>query len=164
MAPNAASWASQEVWPGKPFFWWSVQAFFIYLFILELAGPSRKPAARSSKSIATQCGQMTTRLVWRPTSFHNMWPGLLNWRQGLREKIFPCSKSDLAAGGPWSLQASCLYTCQGLWSQKKTLYFSSPRWLSCTSHWFNISMVSGWLQRVIHQYRNVCEMIIHDKH
>lgn len=42
---------------------------------------------------------MTSRLVWRRTSFHNMWPGLLNWRQGLCEKIFPCTKSNLAAGG-----------------------------------------------------------------
>lgn len=99
MVPNAGSWASWEVWPGEPFLWWSMQAFF-----LELTVPSRKPAARSSKSITTQCGQMTTRLVWRPTSFHNMWPGLLNWRQGLREKIFPRTKSDLAAGGPWSCE------------------------------------------------------------
>lgn len=73
-------------------------------FFFEFTVPSRKPTARSSKSIATQCGQMTTRLVWRPTSFHNMRPGLLNRRQGLREKIFPCTKSDLAAGGPWSCE------------------------------------------------------------
>lgn len=138
MVPNAGSWASWEVWPGEPFFWWSMQAFF-----LELTVPSRKPAARSSKSIATQCGQMTTRLVWRPTSFHNMWPGLLNWRQGLREKIFPCTKSDLAAGGLWSSEWATSTPAKDCGARRKHSYFSPPRWLSSTSHWFNISMVSG---------------------
>lgn len=54
---------------------------------------------------------MTSRLVWRPTSFHNMWPGILNWRQGLWEKIFPCTKSNLAAGGLWSCE--CAATTAG---------------------------------------------------
>lgn len=62
-----------------------------------LAVPSRIAGARSSKSIGSPQGQVTTRLVWRPTSFHNMWPGLLNRKLVLGEKIFPCSKSDLAA-------------------------------------------------------------------
>lgn len=126
---------------------------------LELAVPSRKPAARSSKSIATQCGQMTTRLVWRPTSFHNMWPGLLNRRQGLGEKIFPCTKSDLAAGGPWSCEWAASTPAKDCGARRKH-YFSPPRWLSNTSHWFNISVVSGWLWCSIHQHRNIFKIII----
>lgn len=96
------------------------------LFFQELAVPSRKPAARSSKSIATQCGQMTTRLVWRPTSFHNMWPGLLNWRQGLREKIFPCTKSDLAAGGPWSGEWAASTPAKDCRARRKHSIFLHP--------------------------------------
>ena len=148
--------------PGNLFFWWSMRAFFFFFFFFffpELAVPSRKPAARSSKSIDTQCGQMTTRLVWRPTSFHNMWPGLLNWRQGLREKIFPCTKSDLAAGGPWSCEWAASTPAKDCGA--RTLYFSPPRWLSCTSHWFNTSVVSGSLRGVIHQRCNVFNIIIH---
>lgn len=64
----------------------------------------RKPTPRSSKSIAAHSGQMTSRLVRRSTLFHHMWSGLLNWRKGLREKIFPCTKSNLAAGGRWSCE------------------------------------------------------------
>lgn len=96
--------------------------FFFPLFSLLLAVPSRKPAAQSSKSIATQCGQMTTRLVWRPTSFRNMWPSLLNWRQCLWEKIFPRTKSDLAAGGLPSCEWAASKTAQ---TEENTLFFST---------------------------------------
>lgn len=99
---------------------------FYFLFFSMLAVPSRKPAARSSKSIATQCGQMTTRLVWRPTSFHNMWPGLLNWRQGLGEKIFPCTKSDLAAGGPWSWEWAASTPAKDRGATRKHSIFLHP--------------------------------------
>lgn len=129
-------------------------------FFLELAVPSRKPAARSSKSIATQCGQMTTRLVWRPTSFHNMWPGLLNWRQGLREKIFPCTKSDLAAGGPWSSEWAASTPAKDCGARRKHSIFLHPGDSPPPSHWFNISMVSGWLWCVIHQHRSIFKIII----
>lgn len=151
------SWASWEVWSGEPFFWWSTQAFCFFCFFCVLAVPSRKPAARSSKSIATQCGQMTTRLVWRPTSFHNMWPGLLNWRQGLWEKIFPCTKSDLAAGGLWSGEWAASTPAKDCGARRK----HSPRWLSCTSHWFSISVVSGRLGRVNYQHCKTFKIIIH---
>lgn len=65
---------------------------------------------------------MTTRLVWRPTSFRNMWPSLLNWRQGLREKIFPRTKSDLAAGGLSSCEWAASKTAQ---TEENTLFFST---------------------------------------
>lgn len=93
---------------------------------LELAVPSRKSAARSSKSIATQCGPMTTRLVWRPTSFHNMRPGLLNRKQGLREKIFPCTKSDLAAGGPWGCEWAASAPAKDCEARRKHSIFLHP--------------------------------------
>lgn len=99
---------------------------YFFFFFFEPAVPSRKPAARSSKSIATQCGQMTTRLVWRPTSFHNMWPGLLNRRQGLREKIFPCTKSDLAAGGPWSCEWAASTPAKDCGAKRKHSIFLHP--------------------------------------
>lgn len=122
--PKAGSWASREVWPGEPLLMEHAGIIFIYFF--EPAVPSRKPAARSSKSIATQCGQMTTRLVWRPTSFHNMWPGLLNRRQGLREKIFPCTKSDLAAGGPWSCEWAASTPAKDCGAKRKHSIFLHP--------------------------------------
>ena len=102
--------------------------FFLlfFFFFFKLAVPSRKPAERSSKSIATQCGQMTTRLVWRPTSFHNMWPGLLNRRHGLREKIFPCTKSDLAAGGPWSCEWAASTPAKDCEARRKHSIFLHP--------------------------------------
>lgn len=122
MVANDGGWASWEVWPGEPSFDGACRVFFP----LVLAVPSRKPAARSSKSIATQCGQMTTRLVWRPTSFHNMWPGLLNWRQGLWEKIFPCAKSDLAAGGLWSCEWAASRPAKNCGARRKHSIFLHP--------------------------------------
>lgn len=94
IVPEAGWRASWEAWLG------SIPSAEQSGIFQSPAVPSRKPAARSSKSIAALRGQMTTRLVWRSTSFHNMWPGLLNQKQGLGEKIFPCTKSDLAPGGP----------------------------------------------------------------
>lgn len=128
MVAYDSSWASWEV------FQWRIQpdrpVSFSALPVL-----SRKLTPRSSKSIATHCGQMTSRLVWRPTSFHNMWPGLLNWRQGLREKIFPCTKSNLAAGGLWSCERAAS-------TARERSIFPPTKWLLCTSHWFRVSVVS----------------------
>lgn len=125
--PDGSKWWQLSLVGGlarRTFFWWSMQVFFF--FFLVLAVPSRKPAARSSKSIATQCGQMTTRLVWRPTSIHNMWPGLLNWRQGLWEKIFPCTKSDLAAGGLWSCEWAASRPAKNCGARRKHSIFLHP--------------------------------------
>lgn len=112
------------------FFWWRIQPRpppprSLRLFTV-LAVTSRKPAARSSKSIATQCGQMTTRLVWQPTSFHNMWPGLPNWRRSLGEKIFPCTKSDLAAGGLWCCEWAASAPAKDCRARRKHSIFLHP--------------------------------------
>lgn len=129
MVANDSSRTSWEVWPEGTFLLMEhagVFFLFYFIFFLVLAVPSRKPAARSSKSIATQRGQMTTRLVWRPTSFHNMWPGLLNWRQGLWEKIFPCTKSDLAAGGLWSCEWAASTPAKDCGARRKRSIFLHP--------------------------------------
>lgn len=125
MVANDSSRASWEVWPEGTFLLMEHAGVFLFFFLV-LAVPSRKPAARSSKSIATQRGQMTTRLVWRPTSFHNMWPGLLNWRQGLWEKIFPCTKSDLAAGGLLSCEWAASTPAKDCGARRKRSIFLHP--------------------------------------
>lgn len=121
---------------------------------------SRKLTPRSSKSIATHCGQMTSRLVWRPTSFHNMWPGLLNWRQGLREKIFPCTKSNLAAGGLWSCERAASTAREHSISLQPNDSFAPPtgleyQWYLASRDVSSISTAaplnnhSGWAEQMI---------------
>lgn len=137
MSPRQPSWwkttaqlSLMRDLAGGTFFWWRFQPrppplCSLCLFTV-LAVTSGNPAARSSKSIATQCGQMTTRLVWQPTSFHNMWPGLPNWRRSLGEKIFPCTKSDLAAGGLWCCEWAASAPAKDCRARRKHSIFLHP--------------------------------------